>query len=137
MTSAAKPTKGLCVVKFRKDDSCYISIGDPVNGPHKQFDMPFERSYANDEADAMLIEETFNVYTETGLTPRELQGSLLQYVGCEAELRRQYRQLADERGEMLETLIAVREHLCWASPTEHKTYKQVLAIIAKIEGEKT
>jgi hypothetical protein len=111
MTSAAKPTKGPCIVKFRKDDSCYISIGDPVNGPHKQFDMPFERSYANDEADAMLVEETFNVYTETGRTPR---------------------QLADERTELIEI---VRDFVLWFE--EGETGPGFLdaahAIIAKVD----
>lgn len=51
----AKHTPGPWVVKFRNDHSCYISMGDPKAGPHKQFDLEFSDLDPSDVADARLI----------------------------------------------------------------------------------
>ena len=50
-----KATPGPWVVNFRADGSCYISMGDPIKGPHKQFDLLLEAGNFNDEDDARLI----------------------------------------------------------------------------------
>jgi len=50
-----KATPGPWVVKFRADGSCYISMGDPISGPHKQFDLLLKAGDFNDEDDARLI----------------------------------------------------------------------------------
>ena len=41
-------------VKFRRDHSCYISMGNPCS-EHKQFDLPFSDIYSSDVADGRLI----------------------------------------------------------------------------------
>jgi hypothetical protein len=48
-------TPGPWAIKFRNDHSAYISLGDPVSGPHKQFDVQFTDLYPSDVADARLI----------------------------------------------------------------------------------
>jgi hypothetical protein len=92
-------------------------------------------------ANGAFISAAFNVYTETGMTPRQLHGSLLQFVGCEAELRRQYRQLAELRDELLSHLRI----MCgkfegrmgdWENPEFHDEYNAAIAIIAKCEATK-
>jgi hypothetical protein len=51
----SKHTPGPWAIKFRNDHSAYISLGDPVSGPHKQFDVQFTDLYPSDVADASLI----------------------------------------------------------------------------------
>ena len=54
--SDMKFTPGPWVVKFRRDGSSCISMGDIASGGrHKQFDMLLCKGDGNDEADAHLI----------------------------------------------------------------------------------
>lgn len=76
--TAIKPSAGPCVVQFRADGSCFLRIGDPMKGRYKQCEMPFEKGFGNDAADAQLIEDAFNVYHETGMTPRQLVDQLAE-----------------------------------------------------------
>jgi len=60
----AKFTPGPWVVKWRKDNSSIISMGSLTFGPHKQMNMPFEKYWGNDEADACLIAAAPDLYKE-------------------------------------------------------------------------
>jgi len=51
----SKHTPGPWAVKFRNDHTAYISLGDPKQGAHKQFEIAFDDCYPSDVADARLI----------------------------------------------------------------------------------
>ncbi len=51
-----KHTPGPWVIKFRNDHSAYISMGNPLEGPHKQFCLQFDGRDPSDVADANLME---------------------------------------------------------------------------------
>ena len=58
--SAPKWTPGAWKIGFRKDGSAWMSVGDPINGPHKQFDIGLRKG--EDEAEAAIIEYSQELY---------------------------------------------------------------------------
>lgn len=123
--TTAKPTKGPCIVSGLTSDNVTVhtmAIPSNIDSACKLqiadcFDKESQLSWEEMNSNANLIAEAFNVYTETSLTPRQLD---------------------DQRRELLEMLYlalpSIEESDKFNKPT-HKLGPKVRALITKAKGE--